>query len=408
MRYLAMIGLTVLLASCGDPAGGDEHVEHGDGRGAEQGGTHEGETHEGEAEGAHEDKEVELTDIQRTNAGVQTEVLLARPLAATVQASAEVAFDPDRMALVASPVQGRVAEVRVVPGTPVERGTLLAIIDSRELAEAKGAYLVATAAFALADQNLERERGLAAQKISSALDLSTAEAERLQAQASLEAAEETLLAFGMSETAIEELRPDRHAPSRLQLKSPIAGVITRRDAVVGAGIEPLEALFTVADTTRVWVRVNLLERDVASVRVGQGASVRTSAFDEVFRGDVTYVAPVMDEDTRTVAARIEVDNPAGALRPGMFAQVEIEIGGEQGPVLAIPSEAILRRGGEFFAFIEEAPGRFRRVELQLGPTVGSQQVVKTGLEAGQTVVVAGAFFLQSEVEKGGFEAGHAH
>ena len=163
-----------------------------------------------------------------------------------------------------------------------------------------------------------------------------------------------------------------------------------------------------ADTSRVWVQANVLERDLASVSVGQEASVRTSAFDDVFEGRVTYVAPVMDETTRTVRARSEVDNHDGALRPGMFAQVEIEVRGDEAMVLAIPSEAILRRKGRSFACVEEAPGRFRRAELELGATIGPQQVVLAGLVAGERIAVAGAFFLQSEVEKGGFEAGHAH
>jgi len=401
MRMIVMVALVLALCSCRSPEGvqGEHAGEHSGGHAGEHAGEHSGE---------HGDKEVELTDSQRTNAGVRIEVLVARPLSEQVQASAEVAFDPDRTALVASPVEGRIAEVQVVPGANVQKGAVLAAIDSRELGEAKGEYMVARAAFGLAEQNLQREEGLAAQRISSALDLSTAKAERLQTQAALEAAEETLLALGMSSSAVEALRPDRHASSRLQLRSPISGVVTRRAAVVGAGVEPLEPLFTVADTSRVWVLADVLERDLASVAVGQKASVRTSAFDDVFEGEVTYLAPVMDETTRTVTARVEVDNPKGALRPGMFAQVEIEIRGAEATLLAIPSEAVVRRKGESFAFVEEAAGRFRRAELELGPAIGSQRVVLAGLKAGDRVVVEGAFFLQSEVEKGSFEAGHAH
>jgi cobalt-zinc-cadmium efflux system membrane fusion protein len=401
MRAFATIAMLLSLCSCHSPEVLPEkhHDGHAAGHADEHGFEHADE-HGGEG--------IELSASQRDNAGVRTEVLVARLLAVQVQASAEVVFDPDRTALVASPVQGRIARVEVVPGARVEKGAVLAVIDSRELGEAKGEYMVARAAFGLAEQNLKREEVLAAQRISSALDLATARAERLQTQAALEAAEETLLALGMSSSAVEALRPDRHAPSQLQLRSPISGVVTRRDAVVGAGVQPLEPLFTVADTSRVWVLVDVLEKDLAAVRSGQQARVRTSAFDDVFEGEVTYLAPVMDEITRTVTARVEVDNPEGALRPGMFAQVEIEVGGEGAAVLAIPTEAIVRRKGKSFAFVEDSPGRFRREELELGPTIGTQRVVLAGLEAGDRVAVEGAFFLQSEVEKGSFEAGHAH
>ncbi len=387
---------------------GDEHDEHGDEH-DEHGDEHDehGEAQEG-GHGDHESPEVTLTKTQTKNAGVRTQLLSLRRMASVVEATGEVTFDPDRLVKVASPVAGRVVKIGVVPGTPVKAGGMLAVINSAELGRAKGDYLVAHAAVQLARRNLEREEELAAAKISAGRDLLAARGGLTHAQAVEEGIEETLRGYGMSRGAIGALRPGRHATSTFRLTGPITGSVIERNVSVGEGVETTATLFVVGDTSRVWVRADVLERDLSSVRVGQRATVRTSAFEQTFVGTLSYISPLMEESTRTVRARVEVDNPERLLRPGMFARVEIEVAGDDAAVLTVPEEAVIRREGETFVFFEETPGTFRRVEVVLGRSVGSHFVVTSGLEEGQNIVVDGAFFLQSEIEKAGFEAGHAH
>lgn len=167
-------------------------------------------------------------------------------------------------------------------------------------------------------------------------------------------------------------------------------------------------MYRIADLRTVWVIASVYEKDIARVGKGQAASVTTKAYpDRKFRGRVTWVADTVDERTRTLKVRIEVDNGDRKLKPGMFIRADVVFGGRD-KILMIPATAVRRQGGETIVFIDEGGGRFERRDVALG--VGSNGVVevRSGLKPGERVVAAGSFTLKSELEKEGFGGGHGH
>jgi cobalt-zinc-cadmium efflux system membrane fusion protein len=174
-------------------------------------------------------------------------------------------------------------------------------------------------------------------------------------------------------------------------------------------VAPTDRLFTVADLSNLWIELDIYERDLAKVREGQEVEVTTAAYPEiVFEGSIVYLADVLDPERRTVHARVEVGDPDGLLRPGMFATAGISVPGGT-PVLAVPREAVQSVEGTDVVWVPgEESGEFHGRPVVTGQELlGGRIEILSGLVAGDTVVVRGAFTLKSEHEEGEF-GGHAH
>jgi len=154
----------------------------------------------------------------------------------------------------------------------------------------------------------------------------------------------------------------------------------------------------------VWVEAAVPEAMAATVSPGQAAEVRLSATPgQVIRGKVTAVLPEANRDTRTLRVRVELPNPGQRLRPGMFAQVALQ-GAVQGEAVTVPAEAVVRTGRRAIVYLLDAPGRYRPIEVELGPELGERIVVRRGIEAGQQVVASGQFLIDSEASLQGLTA----
>jgi cobalt-zinc-cadmium efflux system membrane fusion protein len=301
-------------------------------------------------------------------------------------------------------------------GEAVRRGQTLATIDSIELGQAKAAFLQARAREELARDNLERERSLHADRISSEQDFLTARAAHREAVAELRTAEETLHLYGLSQTQVDELTYDDPRASLYPVRAPFTGTVVERHATLGELVTPERNLFTIGDLSRVWVWIDVYERDLARVHLDDGVEVRVSAYPEqVFRGVVSYLSSRVDGETRAVRARLDVDNADGRLRPGMFARAVLSdphaAGGDTlaAPGLAVPEAAVVREGGESVVFVALAgEHRFERRRVRTGREVGGWTEILAGLAAGEQVVVEGAFVLKSEMSKDRLGGGHHH
>jgi cobalt-zinc-cadmium efflux system membrane fusion protein len=158
----------------------------------------------------------------------------------------------------------------------------------------------------------------------------------------------------------------------------------------------------------VWVLLNIYEKDLAKVQKGSAVKIQTESYPgEAFTGKITYVGDVVEPQTRTVSVRVEVANPRGRLKPGMFATAEISAGNSAKQAILIPSSAIQRFDGRPAVFLQQQDGSFTKRDLELGRGFGGNVEVKSGLKEGDPVVVAGAFTLKSELLKGEGEA-HGH
>ena len=162
-----------------------------------------------------------------------------------------------------------------------------------------------------------------------------------------------------------------------------------------------------ADLSTLWIEANLFEKDLGRVGVGAGAVVTVAAYpNEAFQGKLTYIAAVVDKETRTVQARVEVANPDGRLKPEMFATAAIRTGGK-GKGLLLPEEAVVLMQGQPTVFVEEHGG-FEPRAVELGDKLRGRVVVKAGLQAGERVVTAGTYALKARIMKSQLGEGHAH
>ena len=407
LAVLLCAGLPACFAGCGGDEPG-EGAEHG-----ETAGEHEGEEHE---EGI-----IELSPEKLSAVEIETAPVGRRNLAALLETTGEVGYEEDRIAHVAPRVPGRVQRVPVSLGDEVRRGEVLAVLDSVELGQAKTAFLGARTRENLARTSYERERRLYEDRITSEREMLEARAAYEEAASMRESAQETLRLYGIPASSLERLRPGDPGASLLPVHAPIAGRIVEKHATLGELATPEDTLFVIGDLGHVWIWIDVFERDLGQVHLGDDVEVVVEPFPErTFSGEVTYLSPEVSAETRTVRARIDVENPERLLRPGMFATVRLADPHTEGasPSLVVPDGAVVRRGAETLVFVpapsradaegEHAGARFEARPVELGRQEGGWVEVLSGLEAGETVVTTGAFFLESELARGELGGGHSH
>jgi cobalt-zinc-cadmium efflux system membrane fusion protein len=332
------------------------------------------------------------------NALTTTKVARAR-LAADVLVVGSVAVDPDRYALVGPLVAGRVARLRASVGDVVRVGQVLADVESAEVGQAQAAYLAAGARAHAADANAQRERDLAAQHISSAREQEVADAAAVSETAEVRAATERLRAFGLLPADIERLRGGEGTGGRIPLRAPIAGTVVARTVTLGQAVERATDAFKIVDLSRLWVLLDLHEKDVERVHVGQMVELRAEALGpDVLQARVAYVSPLVDEAMRTTHVRIQLDNRQGHLRPGQFVTARL-VGDPthtRNEVLAVSRRAVQTVDGKALLF-RKRPGGFERLPVELGASAGDLVEVRSGAVAGDEVAADGAFLLKSEL-----------
>jgi cobalt-zinc-cadmium efflux system membrane fusion protein len=381
---------------------------------AEEPDDHAGEeTHAGEEH--HEEGIVELTAEKLAAVEIETAPVELRPLAARLQTTGEVGYEEDRIAHVAPRVPGRIQRVPVSLGDQVRAGQVLAVLDSVEVGQAKAELLTARTREELALESYERERRLYEDRITSERELLEARAEYREAVSMRESAQETLRLYGLSPASLRDLAAGDPGASLLPVTAPLAGRVVGKHATLGELATPTDTLFTIADLSRVWIWIDVFERDLARVHREDGVEVEVDSFPgRVFSGEVSYLSPEVASETRTVRARIDVPNPDRLLRPGMFATVRLADPHSAEPSLTVPEAAVVRRGGESLVFVPAGPppsdggARFEARPGTPGRSEPGWVEILTGLEAGERVVTEGAFFLESELAREDLGGGHSH
>lgn len=369
--------------------------------------------HEEQAEDTHEPGVVELEPEMRARITIREDEVGLRNLPTELLTTGQVDFEQDRLAHVTPRIPGRVEEVHADLGDTIRKGQVLAVIDSIELGQAKANYLQAKAHEELSRQNSERETGLYAERIASEKEMLGAKAAHLASIAKLRNSEETLRLYGLEDRQIQALSYESGHVSLLPVRSPLAGRVVEKHVAVGEMVTPERSLFTIADLGRVWIWIDVYEQDVRHVHLEDDVSVAVDAYpDELFGGKVSYLSAQVDAGTRTVRARIDVENSQHKLRPGMFARVTLRDPHSEStdpqPSLVVPLGAVQRDGDEFVVFVSLGDDRFARREVEVGRKAEGVVEILSGLDAHDTVVVEGAFLLKSEASKGSMGAGHDH
>lgn len=364
--------------------------------------------HEAEKSGGHEDghgeeEQLKLSAEEIAAAGIRTEELAEQEISEQLVLTATIRPNQDRIAHVAPRVPGRIVKAHVNLGEAVKAGQTLAVLDSLEVGEAHSAWLQARTAQALAKADFERAEMLHTDQIIARKDHLRSHAEYEKSKAALAAAADRLRMLGVSPSPSS----DGKAVSAFPLTTPFAGTVIEKHAILGELAQPDKALYTVADLSKLWIEANLFEKDLGRVRAGADAVVTVAAYPgEAFLGRLTYIAAVVDKETRTVQARVEVANPDGRLKPEMFATAAVRTGG-RGKGLLLPEEAVVLMQGQPTAFVEEHGG-FEPRSVELGEKLHGRVVVKAGLAAGDKVVTAGTYALKARIMKSQLGEGHAH
>ncbi|MGH7458096.1 MAG: efflux RND transporter periplasmic adaptor subunit [Longimicrobiaceae bacterium] len=313
-----------------------------------------------------------------------------------------ITYDANRVSHIGPRTEGRIVRLRADIGERVRGGQALAILDSPDVGQVRAEEHEAEALLEIARENYDRERRLEQQGISSRKELLDAEAELRRAEAALQSAEQRLQALGAG----------HGTGGQFAIIAPFSGIVVAREASLGEVASSADQLFTVANLERLWIELDVYERDLRRVSEGQAVDVTTAAYPgRVFTGEVVYLGDILDPETRTVRARVEIPNEDRTLKPGMFANAVIQVGGGATPMVAVPQNAVQEMEGRTVVFVPgDQPGEFRAVPVEVGEPVGDGRVViRSGLDADAPLVVAGAFSLRSEAAKGAIaEAGHGH
>lgn len=329
---------------------------------------------------------------------VEVVPVLKTRLARDVEVVGSVTFAADHYAEVGPLIAGRVVGIGVRIGDRVKSGQVLAELESAEVGQAQAAYLTARAVSNAAQTNLRRERELAERKVSSERDREVAEAVAITEQAQLAAVTQRLRALGLRQSDINNITDARQ--SRVPLLSPIEGTVIERKVFIGQAVEPASAAFQVADLSRLWVQLDLFEKDLPYVHAAQRAELRTEVYPgKSFPARVALVGNVIDEKTRTAPVRIEFDNAERLFRPGQFVTATLRGDPNTAPnaVLAVPRKAVITVEGKSLVFVKEASGGYTKRPIELGPSGGTLIEVRSGLSEGDQVVADGGFLLKSEL-----------
>jgi RND family efflux transporter MFP subunit len=371
-------------------------------------GTHEADKHgEGKEEKHSDEKHVKLHDEDLKEFSI--EVKGAGPGRLSVQRELPGAIVPnaDRLAHIVPRVAGVVRQVFKNMGDTVKAGEILTVIDSRELADVKAAYLGALKRVEMARTNMKREEELWKKKISPEIDYLEARKVFDETQIELKSAEQKLHALGFSEEYVEKLlfQPDVTYTS-YEIRAPFSGTVMEKHIALGEYLKDDKEAFVIADLSSVWVNISVYQKDMPYVRKGQTTRISAGGKIPEAKGVISYISSVTGEETRTAVARVVLPNPNGALRPGLFVSAKITVD-ELNVSLLVPKTALVTEGEKTEVFVETDEG-FSPQPVAIGRSDDMNVEVTSGLKAGQRYVAKGGFTLKAQLGKGAFGDGHGH
>ncbi len=401
---IATAGLTlyvdrwVAYLSSGASQGHDEHDGHG-AHGDEAG--HEGEKHgdeHGDEHGEHGLGRVTLTPEGRTNAGIEVGTATAGKVHVTLSLPGEVRVNGETLAHVSPRVGGVAREVKARLGDQVKRGDVLAVLDSRELTGISRDARAANERVKLAEANLSRIEKLFKEGISSEKDYLAAKSELAEARIERDSTAEALASTGTG------------GGGTYKLVAPLNGTIIEKHLAVGETLKDDTPAFVIADLSQLWVDLTVYSKDLAWVSVGQPVRVRAEGIKQAAAGTITFLSATASGEARTTSARVLLDKPAAAWKPGLFVTGDVAIE-EVDARVVVPEDAIQTLEGRTVVFVEEEdafearPVKLGHVGLHPDGRTKAVEIV-SGLDAGAKLATKGTFTLKAELGKG--SAGHEH
>jgi RND family efflux transporter MFP subunit len=309
--------------------------------------------------------------------GVRIVPVVHAPVEQTVRTVGTVRYDETRQADVNLRLEGWIRDLFVdYTGQPIQKGQPLFTLYSPDLLTTAQEYLLA----------LKTRDQLRGSQIADA---------RERADQLVAAARQRLVLWDLPPEEIRALEEKRQAPDVVTFRSPVSGFVIEKQALKGMHVMPGQTLYRVADLSTVWVEADVYERELAAVHRGAMATIMVDAYPgDRFTGRAIYVYPYLDEKTRTNKVRFEFPNRGGRLKPGMYANVELQ--GRAGMAFTVPTNAVLDSGQEQLVFVAQGDGVFEPRTVKVGRRVGDSTEILDGLKEGEQVATGAAFFLDSE------------
>jgi cobalt-zinc-cadmium efflux system membrane fusion protein len=352
--------------------------------------------------------ELDLSETEISAIQLETAAAEYHSIASSLPVMGRVLAHQHRSAIVSYPFTARIAGIEARVGEWVGTGDPLVVLQSEEVGMATSAFYSANADYELAQVNFQRESQLYESGVAARKTLSSAETELRVAEANLNAAEKKLHVLGFTEDQIEVLKGTHQVNPNITLFSPIPGKVVTNTAVLGAMVDETTEILTIMDPSVLWVEAAIYERDIARIRTGQGVEVTVPAYpSDIFRGTISYISDVLHPETRTITVRTEVANTDLKLKPGMFADLTIELN-QNGHAIAVPIEAVLDDHGLPFVFVVHDGHHFQPRLVAVGASGDGYIQIVSGLEVGDEVVTQGNFQLKSKLYEAVLEAGHIH
>ncbi|QBR70303.1 efflux transporter periplasmic adaptor subunit [Beijerinckiaceae bacterium] len=345
--------------------------------------------------------QLKLTTEQIEGAAIETAPVTGGELAHHLTAPGVIAPSADRIGRVGVKLVGMVAELRKNLGDFVAKDEVVAVLESREVGDAKSEYLAARLNNDLQQTLFERDRKLWEKRISTEQVFLRSQAAAEVTRIKLELAREKLFILGLTEKEIAAL-PDQPTATLTheEIRSPIAGRVVERKVDVGSmlGRDNLETeLFVIVDLSEVWIDIAVTPGDLPLIKEGQRVSISANGVAEKARGKIIFISPLLDKDTRTARVVAKIPNPDGVWRPGIFVTAEVTTD-EQPALLLAPLSAVQMIGGVPVVFVRTPEG-FERRKIMLGRKNSHAVEVLSGLQNGEVIAVRNTFKLKAEMGK---------
>ncbi|MCW7462236.1 efflux RND transporter periplasmic adaptor subunit [Leptospira limi] len=329
--------------------------------------------------------------------------LQERALEEELQLPGTVSYDMNNVAKVGSRVNGRIVQVFVKEGEYVKKSTALASIQSVDLGTTEAAYLKARARLEALKVQADRAKDLYERKVTSAKEYEMSLMDYKSVKAEMETSRNALENLGLNETEIANLEAGKYNSKNLYIRTPISGTVTEREAIIGQAVNARDNLFTVADLSVLWINLEVYEKDLASIRVGNEAKViPIGSKDESLKAVVSHVGDIIDPVKKTAEIRLEVRNSKGRLRPGQSVTATVVgamVTSSVNKAKVIPANCIHKIEGENFIFVRNPDGSFSAKKIGIGKTYDNWVEVTDGVGSGEAIVEEGSFVLKSEYLK---------
>ncbi len=360
----------------------------------------------------HEDKgenHIPLNKDQIRALGIVTAKAGAGTLETVITLPGEIVLNDDALALVTPYVSGYVMEIRKRQGDPVQKGEVMAVLESRELADAGAAYLAARERLDLARKNFEREESLWRKKITPETDYLESKMALSAARIAIRSTRQKLMALGLSKAAIERLpRKADESLTRYEIISPLDGQVLDKSLSLGEMVESTDVVYRVADMKTVWVKIDLLQKQLPYLTKGMTVHILGEDPMPKAAAKLTFIGPLVGRETRTAEGRATLSNPNGEWRPGLFVTARVVVGGTKIPLL-VPKTAVQQMAGQSVVFVPGEEGFEERV-VTTGQSDETHVEITSGLSSGDQIVTDGAFELKATLMTDGMDshAGHGH